>query len=569
MRYENWDVLLFPESSKVPLQEFKTQCFVIKDTGSPGLVNPASHYLPQGNLGLLPVLTTFIPSIAPNTSFRVSVHSWEKPRPSRLMEGLLQPEDAPLFEIRIFIDGLCVSGSVFSQRTSWPHVIDLSSYVDKTGNQDTLRFPPFHQEILEQRYWDAGELYGRIRVVVSEGFARPHRTPPFERVKEVVAFSFQHAPLHVLECSSIAWPNAGMWTREPRLFKYNSGSGASELKEPEDTHTHSPTRHSTQQAASVGQMANPATQSTWQYKSYQGPPVTQWPSRLGEPKWAPQEPPLMQEAFIDPYLLDPSARHRGARPSWEDISMPDYVSSTTGSRALSSMTGISYEHSKHASIVAPIEEDAYAQLVQGLSPPKPLACGTHAPTNTPSSVAPVGSKPSAAAEARSASYTRDGSRSFVLKEISQAGTRNASESSIKSSLLPDPLAETTATSKLHASPNVNVKSRKEGMSQDNKENESAGETPRKETERLNNTPTRTVRRLSGNMDSPTEFRRQRSMSSARGEGIITPSKGESVSCPPVQELSAPDDLVRRVGLDELLDSSIQLMGSTAEVAAID
>lgn len=33
MRYENWDVLLFPETSKVPLQEFKTQCFVTKDTG--------------------------------------------------------------------------------------------------------------------------------------------------------------------------------------------------------------------------------------------------------------------------------------------------------------------------------------------------------------------------------------------------------------------------------------------------------------------------------------------------------------------------------------------------------
>lgn len=34
MRYENWDVLLFPENSKVPIQEFKTQCFVTKDEGS-------------------------------------------------------------------------------------------------------------------------------------------------------------------------------------------------------------------------------------------------------------------------------------------------------------------------------------------------------------------------------------------------------------------------------------------------------------------------------------------------------------------------------------------------------
>lgn len=136
MRYENWDVLLFPEDSKVPIQEFKTQCFVTKDRGpynwqsdtpfglcidmsptfseSPyiygsSIVNPSIYYLPHGNFGQLPVLTTFIPSLPHNTSFRVSVHSWEKPRPSRIMEGLMQPDDALLYEVRVFIDGLCVS----------------------------------------------------------------------------------------------------------------------------------------------------------------------------------------------------------------------------------------------------------------------------------------------------------------------------------------------------------------------------------------------------------------------------------------------------------------------------
>ena len=33
MRYQNWDVLLFPEDSKTPIQEFKTACFVTKDYG--------------------------------------------------------------------------------------------------------------------------------------------------------------------------------------------------------------------------------------------------------------------------------------------------------------------------------------------------------------------------------------------------------------------------------------------------------------------------------------------------------------------------------------------------------
>jgi hypothetical protein len=29
MRYQNWDVLLFPADSRVPLQEFDTKCFAL------------------------------------------------------------------------------------------------------------------------------------------------------------------------------------------------------------------------------------------------------------------------------------------------------------------------------------------------------------------------------------------------------------------------------------------------------------------------------------------------------------------------------------------------------------
>lgn len=31
MRYLNWDVLLFPAGSKVPMQEYKTGCYVVQD----------------------------------------------------------------------------------------------------------------------------------------------------------------------------------------------------------------------------------------------------------------------------------------------------------------------------------------------------------------------------------------------------------------------------------------------------------------------------------------------------------------------------------------------------------
>lgn len=151
MRYENWDVLLFPEGSKVPVQEFKTQCFSTRDLGwfpfhalfagytisareinrvqnpsanllsppptdSPYLHNqvldhPASHYhqAGQGGPGQIPVLTAFVPSLARGNPFRVSVHSWERPCPTRILESLMHSEDTVMYEVRIFIDGYCIS----------------------------------------------------------------------------------------------------------------------------------------------------------------------------------------------------------------------------------------------------------------------------------------------------------------------------------------------------------------------------------------------------------------------------------------------------------------------------
>jgi hypothetical protein len=114
MRYRNWDVLLFPGASKVPIQEFKTQCFVTKDRDSPCLHNPTYLGPHQGQPELipfnqLPTLSTFIPSLQRDNPFQVSIHSWEKPRPSVTIESNMEPEDVLLFEARIFVDGAFVA----------------------------------------------------------------------------------------------------------------------------------------------------------------------------------------------------------------------------------------------------------------------------------------------------------------------------------------------------------------------------------------------------------------------------------------------------------------------------
>ncbi|RDW61254.1 uncharacterized protein DSM5745_10752 [Aspergillus mulundensis] len=459
-------------------------------------------------------------------------------------------------------------GSVFSPRINWPHVIDLSSHVDKNGNQDTLRFPPFHQEILEQRHWDAGDLHGRIRVVIAEGFARPHRNPPFERVKEIIAFAFQHAPLNVLEYSSIAWPNTSMWSKEPRLFKYNAGSGVNDLKEAEETHAHSPAARPDEirpPAPVTGQIGNPSALTLWRNRNYQGP-VPQWQGNYRDPRWAAPET-VFSDPFIDPYVLDPAARHRGARHSWEDISMPDYVSSSSSSRAISSMTGISYEHSKHPSLVAPIGEEAYSQLIQALSPTKQVASSTQAPTTTSTAAAvPMGAKLSAAAEARSASYRKGGNNrasTSILEDISCSSSRDASGSSAKSNTaLPEIAAERGVATKLHASPSGPVKSRKEGISVENKENEA--EKTRRESDKARQTPSKLNVRTIGGIETPTDGRKRRSLSSSRDDGLLINRK-EPVLVSPSQDLTRVKDKQDR--FDSFLDPRPTLV--TADVGEIE
>lgn len=100
---------------------------------------------------------------------------------------------------------------------------------------DRLRFPAFQRDVLLQQHWNAGDDMGRVKLVIAEGFTRdgyPCKhfqyfktderllTSIVERVKNIVSFSFQHAPLAILEESSVAWPNPAMWRQIPPYDPY-------------------------------------------------------------------------------------------------------------------------------------------------------------------------------------------------------------------------------------------------------------------------------------------------------------------------------------------------------------
>ncbi|RKF60297.1 hypothetical protein OnM2_052013 [Erysiphe neolycopersici] len=160
---------------------------------------------------LLPTMTCFVPSLEAGHNFRVSIHSWENPEISFNTLGLRRLPDKVSFEARLFIDGIESGSKKFVKNGPWPTVIENNFLVaNELGQFEPLKFPVFHQELLSQSYWSPIDNLGRLRVVISEGFTRESDNL-FERVRNIISFSFQHAPLHLLEKSSIAWPNASMW----------------------------------------------------------------------------------------------------------------------------------------------------------------------------------------------------------------------------------------------------------------------------------------------------------------------------------------------------------------------
>ncbi|KXJ85928.1 hypothetical protein Micbo1qcDRAFT_220033, partial [Microdochium bolleyi] len=203
MRYEDWDILIFPRGSKTPVREFKTACHVVPD-----LECAYAH----GSTGL-PTLTCFIPSLPPGTPFTVSLHSWTNPEISRYTKSFSQHHDSATFEARISIDGDLVATRTLARYGPWPQLFEHGFEFNKDGTSDFLKFPSFRSELLRQSYWNPADDMGRIKIVISEGYPRDSVSVPLERVKNVMAFSFQHAPLEILEAAAIAWPNPSMWQR--------------------------------------------------------------------------------------------------------------------------------------------------------------------------------------------------------------------------------------------------------------------------------------------------------------------------------------------------------------------
>lgn len=133
MRYEDWDILLFPRDCKVPLKEFKVACHVVHDGGKFSkvpifLFNVTNYALElsyiHGAHGI-PTVCCFIPSLAPGAPYKLSIHSWSTPSISQYTRAYGKDADSVVFEARLFVDGQLISSASSSKYPSSTRAYNL------------------------------------------------------------------------------------------------------------------------------------------------------------------------------------------------------------------------------------------------------------------------------------------------------------------------------------------------------------------------------------------------------------------------------------------------------------
>ncbi|KAG6008129.1 hypothetical protein E4U43_000212 [Claviceps pusilla] len=318
MRYEDWDILLFPKDCKVPLKEFKVACHVVHDPESRQLSSPFG----------LPTLCCFVPSLPHGSPFQVSIHSWTAPVVSQFAQSYSQYPENVRFEARLFIDGRLMASTILGKKSAWPHIIAQAWGCSATAELEPLKFPSFREELLRQDWWVPADDLGRIKVVLSEGFPRDSATTPFERIKNIVAFSFQHAPPEILEQSAIAWPNPSMWS---------GASYAAQMEVPtlqcndSESHAHSPRRQSNTNGQPVnytGHWSNPKMLIGSRRATHPNCSTVAYPG-FGNSDWygsaAYQDYWTAMGLGMAGNLMRNGITPRHDRMTNSDISMPDYV----------------------------------------------------------------------------------------------------------------------------------------------------------------------------------------------------------------------------------------------------
>ncbi|KAI5359407.1 hypothetical protein Slin15195_G070340 [Septoria linicola] len=200
MRFEDWDVLLFPgggQDAHIPLQEFCVECYAITD-----------DRLLKGETITAPLMTGFVASLEPGRPFSISLHSW-RPKPFSFRPAAETRAKAPqVWQFKVIVDGEVRCADTMTADVQWPKVIhEATAHAAHDGNPEQLLFPPFHEDRIRERQWHPYGDKGRIKIEIAEGFLQK-RDGHTEFVKLTVhaIFNFLHAPMNILRDCGKAWP---------------------------------------------------------------------------------------------------------------------------------------------------------------------------------------------------------------------------------------------------------------------------------------------------------------------------------------------------------------------------
>ena len=288
-----------------------------------------------------------------------------------------------------------------------------------------------------------------------------------------------------------------MWEHAPHSFQHNSGNALNDPKESQDTHTHSPTKHERRALASTSvRQCNRG--GPWAFRPPAVPPLVR-PSSQTDPNWSNEESDTDPfNPFSDSYTLSDLEPHHSARNSGDDISMPDYQSSSSSSRAISSMTGISYEHIKQSSMNEITKDNRYDQIFRSFDPPKEPTSRAQTPAEALSSL-PVSFKEPEARPVTSSNAATRRSISSILKDMSQTGAASDFSGSHARSVrrMPfDALVGDAGAEEIYAMPAMCFRTRRMPIS-NSKQNEDTFKTPRQRNGQAHHsTPTKASVRAS-------------------------------------------------------------------------
>ncbi|KAH6642962.1 hypothetical protein C7974DRAFT_386478 [Boeremia exigua] len=200
MRYDNWDIILFPDESNIPIPEYKTACYFSRDEDGVEL----------------PTLRTYIGSLKPETPFRISVHHWGPQKPSPFIQQVQRRVGSDItFTVQVIIDGTRLYHGSFAVDTSSPQEIayEQRSFRSSHCNEQPtshpkqrLLFPKSDKNaLLQSSAWQPRGTDNRIKIILSERLINEEGSLSMD-CWGIVCFSFQHGPRELLEQAGIAYP---------------------------------------------------------------------------------------------------------------------------------------------------------------------------------------------------------------------------------------------------------------------------------------------------------------------------------------------------------------------------